>query len=136
MICSESHCELAELVFQFQGSKLAFAVLHSVLSVTQFYFVSIKRKIMFVSFNTQDGSEAPVKGNGPLNVFVYLCFTNKRCFQSQGNHQQIKVGSTKLIRRLIGLREMERKVCLPPCNTFHHSENCMIARQCLHRACQ
>lgn len=131
MICSESHCELAELVLSSTPdcSKLAFTVPHAVLSVTPFYFLSIKIKIMFFSFNTQDSSEAPIKWGGSLNVFVYLCFTNKSCFQSRGNYQRIKRGSTKLIRLLIELREMERKVCLLLCNTFHQPENCTIALQ-------
>lgn len=63
VLYSELLCKLAELVSKskLECSKLAFTALHAVLSVTRFYFLSTKIKIMSISFNRQDCGEAPIK---------------------------------------------------------------------------
>lgn len=130
---AESHCKQAEIIFKCLSdcSKLACTVLHSFLCDLVLSFIH-QNKVMAVSLNTQDCSEATVKWrtlNGCLFSFFFFNQMKDFCFSVIRKLQQIKRGRTKFIRLLTEMHKMERKVCL--CNnTFHLPENCRIELQC------
>lgn len=129
---AQSHCKQAEIIFKCVSdcSKLTGTVLHSSICDLVLSFIH-QNKIMGVSLNTQDCSEATVKWR-TLNVSFFFFLIKRKIFlffSITRKLQQIKRGRTKFIRLLTEMHKMERKVCL--CNnTFHLPENCRIELHC------